>query len=795
MTSASRAIGGVLHARRMHIALMLVIAACIVAAGLASAAGAHAPHDDIADVAFSPSFPENDTVFAIVRGSLMRSVDGGTTWRRVVRGLGSESAVATRLSISPSGEEVMYLATRDAGVFRSDDAGQSFRPVSGGLDSNEVADVAVSPDSEDLVLARVGVGGLYRSEDGGESWDRANVSGVSAVTFVEDSGLAIIGQGNGPVLSSNDGGESWRRVARVGDARITAIAADSSANAPATIFVGSDTGAMQRSDDGGETFEEVGDGLPEEPIQDFAFSPSFANDGVAWAATRNAGVFRSDDRGDTWSYDSNGLTTDPQADEVDVADWRSLAAAVDASGDQLVLAGGFDGLFSSPGGAGTVWTKVNTLTEYIVGLAVSPNFADDSTVAVTTYLKGAYVSDDAGTTWRFANDGLLLDALGPGNGFAPVYRLHNIAFSPDYEHDGTVFSATWTRLLKSTDRARTWTRIRVAAQPDTPTLRQFVIAVSPEFGADQTLFVGDRQGGIYRSNSGGEEGTWTHVGTLDGRIRSLVVSPDFADDGTVYAGTITGVYRSDDGGLTWKASGPSIQNEPTGRENDPGALVAISPAYGTDGTVFAGTDHGLFVTRDRGESWMELTSGPLSGSDRIEAVAVSPDYQRDGTVLVSGGDSGLARSTDGGVTFEAVGSEIYEQNLLVADFSNPTSMPIEFSPTYAIDDTIFAYAQSQVLRSTDGGDTWAVVELPPGAELVRDLNATAVVPSRSKQEVIETPFGNLSWKRIAVAVLGGVVVFAAFLWLFPGPVGRRKLLLGAAFGLVAGAVGLVVLAA
>ena len=240
-----------------------------------------------------------------------------------------------------------------------------------------------------------------------------------------------------------------------------------------------------------------------------------------------------------------------------------LAAGVDSSGHTSLFVGGFDGIFRYDDRNST-WDPVETLSDYIAGLAVSPDFGNDKTIAVTTYVKGAFVSQDGGGTWRSVNDGLTVGELGPGNMFAPVRRLHDVVFSPDYANDGTIFSAYGLQILKSTDHGASWKQITVSPPPPGGDLRQFVLAVSPSYASDHTVFVATRQGEVFRSEGSGEADTWTQVGHfgVDERVRSLAVSPDYARDRTLYAGTVAAVYTSADGGATWDATGPRMATEP-----------------------------------------------------------------------------------------------------------------------------------------------------------------------------------------------------------------------------------------
>jgi photosystem II stability/assembly factor-like uncharacterized protein len=784
---------------RLALALALLLATLMTDVGTASS---HAPHDQVADIAVSPAYAKDQTVLAIVRGKLMRATDGGRTWTEIVRGLGGETERLARLAIAPSDARIAYMTTPGDGVLRSADGGTSWQAAGRGLANLRLHEIAVSPASPDIVLAGGGLDeGLFLTTDGGVSWSTVDDFGrVTSLAFRPDGRGLLVGDGRGRLATSTDRGETWDTVLTLeqGDA-VSAIATGAASGPTDVVFAATTSGRLLRSDYGGTSFTPVGDGLPEESVQSLELSPRYERDATLWASTRQSGVFRSTDEGETWEPMTNGLTTDAQADEHGLAQFGSLAAGVEESGDTTLFVGGFDGFFRYDDRR-SAWQPVETLADHIVGVAVSPDFANDRTVAVTTYIKGAFVSRDGGGTWELANDGLTLDDVGAGNKFAPLWRLHNVVFSPDFANDGTIFSATWVRIVKSSDRGASWREVTVSPPPSDDHLRQFVLAVSPTFASDQTLFAATRQGEIFRSERAGEADTWTRVSRLGERVRSLAVAPEGASDRVLYAGTVVGVYASTDGGRTWKEAGPRMEAAAEGRETDAGAQVAISPAHGADGTAFAGTDSGLFVTRDAGRSWTEITASPLTASSQIEAIAVSPDYEHDRTVLVSTRELGLLRSTDGGSTFQAVGAELLDSNHLVADFSNPTSAPIQFSPTFATDRTIFAYAQADLVRSTDGGDSWEVLTLPSGADVLESLEFTPGESSgpaaRDGQRWFDTPIGHLSARRVLAATAVALVAFAALRALgVGGRRTRRALAVHVGSGVAVLAVALVVLAA
>ena len=158
--------------------------------------------------------------------------------------------------------------------------------------------------------------------------------------------------------------------------------------------------------------------------------------------------------------------------------------------------------------------------------------------------------------------------------------------------------------------------------------------------------------------STGHAGTnqWTSNGPSGQMVKALAVSPNFASDKTLFAGTNGGgVFKSSDGGATWSAAN-------TGLTNTYSPTLAVSPNYVSDQTVFAGTSSGcgptptdpcfgggVYKSTDGGASWIQINSG-LINTD-VHSLAVSPNFASDMTIFGSTGDGVYSYTFSGDANF------------------------------------------------------------------------------------------------------------------------------------------------
>lgn len=253
---------------------------------------------------------------------------------------------------------------------------------------------------------------------------------------------------------------------------------------------------------------------------------------------------------------------------------------------------------------------------------------------------------------------------------------------------------------------------------------------------DGAYFVA-RQSGLYRlASSNGAARSLYQGWQPEGAIATLdiAMSPSFSRDGLILTGINGGVARSEDGGATWAALAMRV----------PAPLVtclALSPGFANDRRVLAGSyEDGIFLSDDGGQSWAAFNFGLFDHN--IFCLALSPKYSVDGAVM-AGTSSGVYRSVNGGRLWED----------LTMPAGDEAVLSLAFSPEYADDRTILAGTESHgLLRSDDGGLTWESFYRFQGAvNAIVCLPTLAGLAIQVDDSVLAYETGDSSWRQLAAA--------------------------------------------
>ncbi len=702
---------------------------------------AHTPHDVISSLEISPDYHEDKTLFLIEhKGFMVRSSNGGFFWKKLIRGLDTTHHLSS-IVVSPSFhyDKTLFLSTQGDGVFKSRDGGNLWSKVNNGInDRINLLSISTNYADDETVLAAGSEGGLYKTKDGGHEWYQVISDGIKirSLAFSPDSqhNLILAGDDVGNLYCSTNNGEEWEPGFQIKDVgAITAISISPAVFTDSVVFAGTEKGGIFKSSDCGASFAASSKGVSGEFITSLAISPDYGTDSTVFASTWYEAVFKTVDGGVMWNQYNEGLTKNQQADSdrhrsphfLDLRISKTFAA------DKTIFLGGYDGLFKSID-CGHNWAQMETRpVRMISGLGLSLAHKGNYTIALNTYGGGAYISSDQGKSWTTKNKGLI------------TTRLFDITFSPSYNSDKQIFTGSMRYLLKSKPGNDNWERIetyktnwiyrfcawlesinipfhdlmkKISASMFVKTgINPNFIALSPDFANDKTLFIGTRFNGVFVSYDGG----LNLLQVLDGGRRkttSLIISPHFLSDKTLFACLRSdGIYKSSDFGKSWLPvnNGVRFQKDSESLLN-PDYLLAISPDYETDDTVYVGTDVGLFKTTSGGESWEQIELSVFGGSRHtIKSLAISPNYKNDKTIMCSVKGKGVLKSEDAGLTWSEVGTELINENFLFHF--------ILFSPLYSTDKTVYGASHEELFRSTDSGNNWKMVKRPVRYENMRDV--------------------------------------------------------------------------
>src|SRR5256714_10278857 len=278
-------------------------------------------NDQVFDVALDPSNPSILWAgIADASGSqpvnVMRSTDSGATWSNRTPPLAAPIS-CRGIAVDPSDSNTVIAAFGgDFGggeVWTTTDGGDSWTDRSAGLPNNPMQ-VVVYDGTRLLVGGGQRFGsenvGLYRSTDVGATWTplHDNTWPVLVVDDIavdpNDAQTILVATDGGGVNRTTDGGSSWE--VGIGDTAALAgrslrFRPDSSTN----LFLGTSSLAVFRSTDGGGHFVHASNGISELNLFSIDASPLAANElAVAFQGQNNGGVLSSVDGGMTWQLES-----------------------------------------------------------------------------------------------------------------------------------------------------------------------------------------------------------------------------------------------------------------------------------------------------------------------------------------------------------------------------------------------------------------------------------------------------------------------------------------------------------
>ncbi len=395
---------------------------------------------------------------------------------------------------------------------------------------------------------------------------------------------------------------------------------------------------------------------------------------------------------------------------------RVSQIAVDPQSPQNLYAIADLKIFKSTDG-GRNWNPL--ASQDVVTLAVDPRRPMRVFIGTDA---GVLVSTDGGASWMPA-------------GLTFVLSIWIDPSRPDTVYASS--SSTSPRgFYRTVDGGSNWTRLNFP-------ISGFDVAaftVDP----DGTIFIGSSAGVIFLSRDGGD--SWTAASPSPPSFsspRSLLVDPTTPT--TLYASTISGLFRSADSGASWELRGGG---SPSSLGIDP-----TNPAV-----LYAGAQGGVWKTVDAGRTWKPLGVGaPFAAASTVIALAIDP--QSPTTVYSGTGSQGLFRSGDGGAGW-ARSDEGLPGPLVVSLAVDPVSPAVVYAGTLS----------GIVYRSLDAGADWketgAVGLDPVRALAINPLTPTTLyagtvgtirgIPVPGK--ILRSTDGSASWSAVFSAPIYSLAI-------------------------------------
>lgn len=580
--------------------------------------------------------------------------------------------------VDPLQRDTIYIAAASGGVWKSTDAGTTFKTAWRDDSTQSMGALAIS--SEGILYAGTGEAnpgggsivyggtGVFRSTDGGENWESIGLEETGSIgrimvdpknpktVFVAATGPLFHDGGERGLYRTINGGETWQLVLEGENATTGAVDIAIDPKNPEIIYAamwdrirypnkrqyGGEGSGIYRSEDGGDSWSKLTEGLPNGELGriGLAISPTETNKVYATVIKPDGyfeGFYISSDRGETWEKaPENKLLSNSQSS---FGWWFGRNYSDPKDGNHLFVAG--VNLMESKDG-GKTWAQTK-------GSLVH---ADQHSMAWDPKQPGrVYLGNDGGV-YRSENNGSVSTEWSKAK-YEPYTQFYTMDVS--YQDPSRISGGTQDNGSNRSWGASGWDNYYGGDG----------LANIINYNDQNMVYACYQYGNCAWSEDGGETMTSFTRETVSNRrnwLTPLVFDPN--DPSIMYYGGNI-VNRSTDGGKTWKAISPSLSNAESHDSYPYGTITTIAAAKSDSNVLYAGTDDGkLWTTKDLGKSWIEIKDGMLP-KRWVTRVAIDNKDENVVYATFSGFRSSdqsahIMRSKDGGESWEDISGNLPE---------------------------------------------------------------------------------------------------------------------------------------
>ena len=671
-------------------------------------------------------------------------------YRMVGPARGGRVTTVTGVASEP---RTFYMGVASGGVWKTTDAGATWVPISDrGIPVGSIGSIEVAPSNPNIIYVGTGSDdirsnvstgrGVYKSTDAGKTWsfaglrDAGQIGGVRVdpsnpdVAYVAAIGNAFTSNAERVVFRTVDGGRSWQKVLYISDStgaadielqpgkpKVIYAAMWQGVRKPWSIISGGHEGGLYKSVDGGDHWTRMTSGLPSGLIGKSNIAVTAANPDRVYAlieAKPGGGLYRSDDAGDHWSL----LSTNPQ---LITRPFYYVTLAADPTNADVVF-GGAEGFFKSVDG-GRDFRPMRVPHGDNHDMWISPT---NGNVMIQANDGGANVSLDGGQSWstQYNQPTAEIYSVAVDNQFP--YRLYGA------QQDNTTLIVP--SLPLNSGQSEEW---RTGPGCETG-------PIMPHLTNPDTVYASCKgQFSRMSLRTGQEKQYWVGAQSLYGsvpgdliyrfqRVSPMELSP--FDSHVIYYGSQY-VHRTRDEGVTWErispdltahdprylnvVSGGPITRDVTGEEVY-STLYAIRESPLQKGLIWTGANDGpVYVTRDDGRTWTNVTPRDLPPGGRVQTIEPSPHRAGSAYIAVYRYLMGdfqpyIYRTDDYGKTW----TRLTDGTNGIAN-DNPTRVVRE-DPSRA--GLLYAGTEFGIYVSFDNGGHWVPFQLNLPTTPVTDIN-------------------------------------------------------------------------
>ncbi|HTV00559.1 MAG TPA: hypothetical protein VMF13_08490 [Luteitalea sp.] len=586
---------------------------------------------------------------------------GGLHWRHIGPHRGGRVTAVAGHRTQPG---TFYMGATGGGVWKSTDYGQHWANVSDGFfETPSIGAIEVAESNPDVIYVGTGSAairsnvikglGVYKSTDAGKTWTHVGLRNVGAIgsvrvhptnpdiVYVAAVGPVFVDGPERGVFRSKDGGRTWEKVFFINERTgVFSLVFDPSnpermyaaawrgQRKPWTIISGGPAAenGIYTSSDGGTTWTRTSNGLPTDLLGKIDIDVSRADPrrlfAIVEAVGNKAGLYRSDDAGATWTQVNSDarLTARP---------FYYTYVDTDPKNPDVVWVNNLLLWKSTDGGKS--FTSVPTPHMDNHGMWINP---DDPDLLIQSNDGGANVSRDGAKTWTTQYN-------------QPTAELYQVDVDDQYpyrvygaQQDNTTVivpsnapgSATPDDTLQYWMQGAGCETGPVKPKPDDPRIVYGVC--KGEFSRLNLATGQDQQYWVYPQNRYGHA-------SRDIRYRFQRTSPFEISphDPRVIYHTSHVVHRTRDEGRTWEVISPDLtanlpegqgtSGEPITRDITGEEVYATIYAFEESpierGVLWSGANDGpVFVSRDDGKTWQNVTPKGLPAGGRVQQIDPSP---------------------------------------------------------------------------------------------------------------------------------------------------------------------------